>query len=91
MSCDEETSIGSTQTFTVELQVNGSAVPGRTYKRIHQKGISDAVTIAGSLGCFLKKNDIVTIVVKPTSPDGRIYSVPSSMASMTVVRSRIYG
>lgn len=89
--CSEETSLGATDSFTVELQVNGTAIEGRTYKRTHAKGISDAVSIAGSVGCFLKKDDIVTIVVKPTVPDGRTYSVPNGMASMTVVRSRIHG
>ena len=90
--CDADTAmVGKTESYIVELRVNGVAVPGRVFQRTHQQGVNDAASIAGSAGLFLKKNDVITLHLSVISPNGRVYRVPADTASMTVVRSRIFG
>lgn len=83
-------SIDSVQSYQVEVQVNDEPIEGRVLMRSHSTALTDAASHAASVGCYLKKNDIVTLVVRIIKPDGRTYVVPKNTASLTIKRSRIY-
>ena len=69
-------------TCEIAVLLNGVAVPGLVLKRTNDTTVNDEVTLSGSHHLRLKKGDVLTFVMNPTTQ--KKYSVPADGCRVTV-------
>lgn len=82
---------GGTGYVKIELLINGTPVPGRTFIRGHPLNVADQFTVSGAVKVLLNDGDIISVRVTPIRVSNYkqyTYAARGNQCSLTVQKLR---